>query len=1064
MSNTNTNNISSNNMNLNPQLKRLFDSSPDAPKLITRGGKFTKKFLDWNRKKLRQGLTIYYADPDYFYNSTTERIVKKDLKQNGEERKYSLKIPRQGSTLIQNKGIYEKEFLPQNYKDNLYIKEPLNTYSWWYKILKSFEGQTIRVIIKYYIADPTIKIDDTPAQKFIESIQETFNGAYNFVFDNTYEIPPNWTRKQYDEDKFYYEFMVNSDFPNIVAYLLANNIKTRIIITKLLDLEDKKVFQSFAQGPTHCVLQPILDYFENALKSQSSKSQMAKNLTAINNIKGKYLKKTNTHKEGFLDKYKKGIPEDELADLCNTLQIGIQIDKPFSIDPYINVRSHSKPRKVFKYLNSQEDHAELCRGNHKLTTTDYSKDNIIESSREELEDIKHKLLENREHYVYSRNKWGLTTIKTFNKIYKLPNDYREIANEFEKQFNINSFKIDALTNPDLQRFINRGCHFNCCRDFQDLPKITNPELRHIDIYKAYTQYEKCKYYDGFLGKITDFRRVDTYDHKGYYYIHELNFDNANKKFVFYNKKLKWFKNRNIYTDAELRFLKDQGADFKVYVGAFGNQSYKFTFPKEMIDGKILLSKVGEMDIKISMYAKWVGEQASLNYTNQYCMDGTQSYFEGLKTPENRIYFDEIRQEAKITYPSNHVYNKRHIAGQITAYQRLLMMEQLLDMDETKIIRVCVDGIYYYNHTITPLDIFRDKTHEMTFNNAPSTSYLSSMFNEGEDSIADVIFGKSRALYNTELWSGQGGTGKTYTNIRDKGHIDMLYISPSWKLARKVQEEIKENNLTCDVSVNARVLDMEFCERLQQKYNVFLWDEVSQMTEYTKQRIINKIPGKHIFMGDIGYQLEPVIDNRKLQEKYVSEDTTLDFYKWKKEQGHTEMTKENIDNVITLTKDIRAKDCEDLQEVKLQLRKYIDMMKYKKQEEKQQIRQQVLNYIKSKCDKIELDTLDKEYKVKDMILASRHDVKDTYTKRFYHLDKFLVKNNTKDYSNSQIVYEIPNEFIKLDRQHAFTIHSIQGETIDKENNLYIDLKHMFSDNHIYTAVSRARNLKQIKLIY
>ena len=271
-------------------------------------------------------------------------------------------------------------------------------------------------------------------------------------------------------------------------------------------------------------------------------------------------------------------------------------------------------------------------------------------------------------------------------------------------------------------------------------------------------------------------------------------------------------------------------------------------------------------------------------------------------------------------------------------------------------------------------------------------------------------------------------------------------------------------MSCDVSVNARVLDMEFCERLQQKYNVFLWDEVSQMTEYTKQRIINKIPGKHIFMGDIGYQLEPVIDNRKLQEKYVSEDTTLDFYKWKKEQGHTEMTKENIDNVITLTKDIRAKDCEDLQEVKLQLRKYIDMMKYKKQEEKQQIRQQVLNYIKSKCDKIELDTLDKEYKVKDMILASRHDVKDTYTKRFYHLDKFLVKNNTKDYSNSQIVYEIPNEFIKLDRQHAFTIHSIQGETIDKENNLYIDLKHMFSDNHIYTAVSRARNLKQIKLIY
>jgi hypothetical protein len=859
--------------------------------------------------------------------------------------------------------------------------------------------------------------------------------------------------------------MVNSAFPNLVAYLLSVKIKTRVIITKLLDLEDKKVFQSFAEGPSHCILQPILDYFKDAFNNQSSKSQKSKNQTAINNIEGKYLKKSKTHKEGFLDKYKYGIPEDELGDLCNTLQIGIQIDKPFSIHPYINVRSHTKPRKVFKYLNSKSDHAELYRDNAKLTTNDYSKDNIIESSKEELEEIKKTLNKKGEHYVYSRNKWGITTIKTFTNIYKLPNEYREISNEFINQNPcIKCFKIDALKHPDLQRFINRGSHFNCCIDFQKLPEITNPDLRHIDIHKAYTQYEKCKYYDGFLGKITDFRQVDNYDNKGYYYIHDLTFDKTNKKFVFYNNKLKWFKNHNIYTDAELRFLKDQGADFKVYMGAYGNQSYKFSFTKEMINGKILLSKVGQTDIKISMYAKWVGEQASLNYTNQYCMDGTQSYFEGIKTPENRIYYDEIRQEAKITYPAKYVYNNRHIAGQITAYQRLLMMEQLLSMDETKIIRVCVDGIYYYNHNITTLDIFRDKTHEMTFNNAPSTSYLSSMFDEGEDSISDIKFGKPRALYNTELWSGQGGTGKTYTNIRDMGHIDMLYIAPSWKLARNVEEDIKENNLNCNVNVNARVLTLEFCERLQEKYNVFLWDEVSQMTEKTKHYIINKIPGKHIFMGDVGYQLEPPINHSKLLEQYEKADTTLDFYKWKKEQGYTEINKTNFDNVITLTKDIRAKDCQDLQEVKLQLRKYIDMMKYKKQDEKQDIRQQVLNYIKSKCDKIELDELEQQYKVKDMILASRHDIKDEYTLRFNHLDKFLVKNNTKEYSNSQIIYKIPNEFVKVEKQHAFTIHSIQGETIDKENNLYIDLNNMFSDNHIYTAVSRARNLKQIKLIY
>ena len=900
-------------------------------------------------------------------------------------------------------------------------------------------------------------------ENFIEGLQQTFQGAYNFVYDNTFTIPANFTNSQFNSGKWYYEFMINSDWPNIVAYLLANNIKTRVIITKLLDLEDKKIFQSFREGPRHCILQPILDYFENAVIKNSSKSQQIKNKTALNNIKGKYLKKTKIQKPGFLDKYDAGIPEDELQQLCDTLQIAIKIDKPFDDNHYINVRSHSKPRKVFNFMNSSINHTNLSIPNHKLTTNDFSEENIIEMDKDQLEKKRIELKENLQFYVYNRSKWGLTTIKTFDKIYRLPNEYREIAKDFEKENKIHSFKINALKHPNLQNFINKGCHFNCTSDFLDLPDITNPDLRHIDIHKAYTQYEKCKYYNGFLGKITDFREVDNCDQKGYYYINDLCFKNANKKFVYYNNVLHWFKNNNIYTDAELKFLKDQGANFKISFGAYGT-NMKFTFPKKMVDGKILLSKIGNKDIKISMYAKWVGEQASLNYQTQFCMDGTKQYFEHLRTSDNTIYYDDIRNEAKITYPSKFVGNNRHISGQITAYQRLLMMEQLLEMDETKIIRVCVDGIYYYNHNWkNSLSIFRDKTHEMTFNNCPSTSYLSSIFDEEENSIKDIELGSSRPFYKSELWAGQGGTGKTYTNIRDIGNIDVLYISPSWKLARNVESDIKKNNLLVDVNVNARVLNMEFCEKLQEKYNVFLWDEVSQMKETTKNYIINAIDGKHIFMGDIGYQLEPVINNLKLEQSYSKYSGNLNFYQWKDKEGQVQMNSSQIDNIITLTKDRRAKDCEELQEVKLQLRKFIDLLKYKPFLEKQKIRKLVENYIKSKCERVTLETLDKSYTITDMILASKHDIKNEYTLRFNHLDKFLVKNNTRDYSNSEIIYEIPNEFIKVDKQHAFTVHSIQGETIENENNLYIDLRNMFSDNHIYTAVSRARKLKQIKLI-
>jgi hypothetical protein len=595
MTNNPNNNILLNNMN--PQLKRLFDSSNDAPKLIKKGGQFTKSFLTWNKKKLKQGLTIFYADPNFFYDPITERIKKKQLKKSGEERAASKRLPRQGSTLIKNTGEYEREFLPENYSDGLYLDTPINTYRWWYPLLKQFEGQTIRIIIKYYIKDPNQLIGNESAKEFIEGLQSKYSGAYNFVYDNTFTIPTNFTNSKFNTGKWYYEFMVDSNWPNIVAFLLANNIKTRVIITKLLDLPDKKIFQSFREGPTHCVLKPILDYFENALLNQPSKSQKIKNQTAVNNIKGKYLKKSKTHKEGFLDKYEQGIPEKDLQNLCDTLQIGIKIDKPFSKNQYINIRSHQKPRKVFKYVNSSIDHTEISRNNHKLTTNDYSEENIIEMDKDQLEKKRIELKENLEYYIYSRNKWGLTTIKTFDAIYRLPNEYLEICKDFDKENNINSFKINALKYPNLQKFINRGSHFNCTIDFQDLPDITNPELRHIDIYKAYTQYKKCKYYDGFLGKITDFRQVDNYKEKGYYFIDNLSFTNANKKFVFYNNKLKWFKNNNIYTDAELRFLKDQGATFKVFCGAYGLKT-EFSFPDKMIDGKILLTKVNKEDIKI----------------------------------------------------------------------------------------------------------------------------------------------------------------------------------------------------------------------------------------------------------------------------------------------------------------------------------------------------------------------------------------------------------------------------------------------------------------------------------
>ena len=187
-------------------------------------------------------------------------------------------------------------------------------------------------------------------------------------------------------------------------------------------------------------------------------------------------------------------------------------------DIYIEKTSMKKPLKHFKYINSRLNHLE-----HRLTTCSY--DDLVEQkfTPQELQKKVFELYEQDKHFIFGRNNYGISYIQTADSIYTTDNDYAETVSLFMKENGINGFKIDALKNPDLQRFIDYGTHFNGTTDFVDkLPKLDDPELRHIDIKKAYTQFNTSKYYDGMMGKITDFRKVDRIVAKGYYYITKLN--------------------------------------------------------------------------------------------------------------------------------------------------------------------------------------------------------------------------------------------------------------------------------------------------------------------------------------------------------------------------------------------------------------------------------------------------------------------------------------------------------------------------------------------------------------
>jgi len=493
---------------------------------------------------------------------------------------------------------------------------------------------------------------------------------------------------------------------------------------------------------------------------------------------------------------------------------------------------------------------------------------------------------------------------------------------------------------------------------------------------------------------------------------------------------------------------------------------------------------------------FVGKCASINYNSKINMYSTKQYFECLQDDYNNIQYDEWNKEATILYPKKEVYHYKHITAQVTAYQRLNLMNQLLQMDLDKIIRVCVDGIYYYNHDCPIDDIFQDKIDDMTFNNSPCETYLSNIFERVEDkknpfdtSLSDIKFGNKRSFYKKELVIGGGGNGKSTREFLDYGHSNILYTAPSWKLARNVENKI----LTCDngefsfplnpnikVTVEHRYLEMDYEYDLQSKFNVVLHDECSQKTEATKLKCFNANPyAKHIFLGDLGYQLEPVIDYNGLRHIHIKEikkaekedkEIETDFIKWININGHYEMKKIGFDNTLELTKDYRAV-CPKLREVKKELRKFIDKGRYLKKEESLKVRQQAIDYIKNIIPVISDEELKNKYDKYDMILASTHEHIKKYNKMFSHLEKYLVKNNTKEFSNGEIIYNKPDKNIQVakykdceeDVTHAYTVHAIQGETLEKNRKLFINTDKMFSDRMLYTAVSRARTLDQIYLV-
>lgn len=793
----------------------------------------------------------------------------------------------------------------------------------------------------------------------------------------------------------------------------AEDANMRFIIKESDSLNVSKLLrQVYRENETQtCLFDPIMDWARR--ESEAAETQRSKY---------RYTGYMKRCKE-MIKKYPTGIPEEDIQGVANHIQVNIAITKPFqkqSRTYYVQGNQRASTFPTMRFVNTRINHVEL----NELTC-----ESFIEVTPVELQQIYDKLVKENTYFHYKKAQGVVSQITTLKGRYGIKKDEYDVIHEFERETGLEYCKIDEVQNPALSDFVRQGCHFNETVDFQDVWNYSHKEddglcteFKHMDCEKQYANASKCSLYRGFLGKVTDYRQCNRIEGLGFYKVTDINIHDERLKE--YNERMKIYADGRVYPSPELEYLA-RYATFRIVEGCFGSTidvdfwKHPRMFEKFTTNMK---NKDGEwVEKKAPLYSKYVGQCYMSTKIDKQYVNGTADYLGDLVAnlceEENYsdYYYDSYNSALSIMIEKDFAPHLSHFAGMILGYSRINVLEQLMTMDPSDIIRICVDGIYYTGE-YERLNIFRDKPELLKYN-LESPAYIS----EYQGSGIERELPPARDHHMRELHIGPGGNGKTHYNLTDSGFQNILYVPYAWKLSRRKQLEYDTD---AAVWATFTLGDPEFKRHLYKKHNVIVFDEVSMMPEQIKQQLMRELPlCKLIFCGDVGFQAPPFKD------------------------GEVEMNLSGFDKVIEHLINYRVK-CPKLKDVLEQMRDCI--------KRGDGVTMQSLLHSFRKISKAELQ---EQYDVNDMILVRSNEQIPKYGRMFKDIPKYMCKARDATYSNGQIVFEKPT--VTHEFQHAFTIHAVQGETA--ENTLYIDIHHMFDPRIIYTAASRARTFDQICLV-
>lgn len=809
----------------------------------------------------------------------------------------------------------------------------------------------------------------------------------------------------FDDDKF------NQDNNRVVFYE----------IDKSRALKLKQVFK----GDGLCWFNKINEYFTGLVSSAEGKT--------LTNLNAK-VKKLEEYKEV----YGNGLPEDKIQDICLGLDIGINVYDVFG-KVILSGRS-KRPRKVFNMVNSSRDHL-----NHQYFKCD-------EVEYMDIDEIQRRYFEADTNYPYKdvyegfdelRNKNGYV-VSCFKgcKYFIYQDREKEVMREYKKE--LKKFYITDnepffdLIKGSIQhnKTINLGLSYDCLdHDFEGITikkrKYHTKGVKAMDLSRAYGNFKGGRYYMGMPSKINNFRQIGLWVDRDWFV----------GKIGFFKCKFegmgKWSKlgliDDVVLGTPEILFYIDRGVKVFVEVGCWSTGVYDgLNFSSEVLENKWYQSFIGCLDMSVDR--------------ETWKIRGDWAFSCILKDMGYDTYYNE-----GIISVSKDVKKKKmwtHIASYIQMYSRIKVLEKVDEMGDDA-LGINTDCIYYKGDYIVSngwrsCAVKIDKLGDTLYRDFDGEIKGYGVWFDGCDKKRRVI-------------GGAGGFGKTHDQMNDLGLVGKIYSALCWS---RVTDAVETYG--CKGYSLAMLLG-ESCQPLKEEIDHELgWiilDEATMNNADMVKKLV-EMYGEHtgiIVIGDI--------DERGRAYQCCGVDWTCYDYL---ENGFIYCGGGGID--------YRAKNCEKLRELKCKLREmnriFLDELRTNEYSaiKNNKLYDLINDQINICKEYLEVGDIENYNHLTDNILVSTNKLKKYYTDKFCTKERYRVVDHKRvdvfkrlggDKSrliNGMVVFS--NER-GTELCHATTVHSVQGSTC--EGAIYIDCRGIFDVNQLYTAVSRARRITQIKLI-